>query len=1055
MGATTKREPVRNRIPKAQKDYYENILGFKGIQISDNPFNTESGSCADCENVYVDKEWSLTTRPRVDILKDFSNKFGSETVINVYNLVEGYLVQTTHVVDSTTVGKFYRVFNKGTIIDHAVPVINDDDVTCPIVDVNLFEQKDIIYMFTGDSYLCIDISDDNATSYVLKAVEGYVPTVKVGKSTVSEGIDSEDYNILNNKYKESYTYDIVSGVSTELPSGTFHLDSNAFECINKTLLTEDVTQPITYLGSFYDGSWLSAENWNSIPSVLHYNKYSTNANGDLIRKKYPLMQGSSGYTPITYVTGFQMSLNNIDKTFMLVGRSVPNNIYIVYSLNDEPEDTDAVAYPHTLYPTIECNLNSLKSIDNGNRLLGVNSNFNLTYFKPEETYGTMQNEIIFYKGNTTSSKLNIIGTIVNKYDNIDHVLLILKDYNDYYYYETTMSDLENLTYTQISGIDTAQITDVADDSHKLPNVFVIEHSINISGAFYSYEKHYILINNTLINLVDKTVNYLAMNGTEIYPFYCEWSTGVCLTPYWNYNNVIETYDYLEFDSIDDYIGYYVPYNDSYELVTELNKNNLGIVVAVTKSYIYNNNTFLYYPNILEDTNKVIICSLKNVDIIPSLPYIDVKNINNIYWYSKYDDAHKRLHCIVNYNYNNSIYNTNLILEIKHAKPYSLLNIIDNSAVYNRIKERRELLLNSKLTTRFYNQRWTASGSYIFYTSNNDPTYFPMTNFDTLGDTGYDVTGFNLISDTGMVAYTKDQLSIITPVSDRGDGNYDYAFTETKNTTGNIAPKGTIVTSYSVMPLQIDKKGVFTIQQTENVVSEANVVTPITDAIQRKWLKECEDYDITQTLSVNDLYWTYLYVPAGDITHMYVLDNRTGAWFYWEIPIKVINVFNKNEKVNMISDDGVIYTFETIDIPNIDYSSTDQSYVMRLYYDKTKTDKYLIDWYWNSQIIPLGSINHLKQLIDTTFILDDDEDTDNYGLSYHFRCFRKNIYDSDPRDIEGDIQYVRSRTVRSLFTRINFLQLQLKNRSDDAMGDYARLRLVGLGFRYRILGANRP
>ena len=592
---------------------------------------------------------------------------------------------------------------------------------------------------------------------------------------------------------------------------------------------------------------------------------------------------------------------------------------------------------------------------------------------------------------STSEPIDCIG-VGN--DDENNILLILRNTTTYkhYYYETTVTALST-----DNTLDPSKFISINLDA------FV---NYNIHGAvYYNKTNRIATVGCFMLDLDKGTATRLHTDDIWSFPFYTNLTTGTLMMPYANKEDDIQILIFP--DIINNPLGR-VKVN-----ISNVNGTDSDFKIKTIRSQTYQwrgvfyNNIYSLYANVaIGDTTMA-----RNVRIAPETT----------------------------------------------GFAYSIMDASENKELYTKITERRARLLKSTLTTRFYNQRWMASGAYIFYTSNNDPTYFPLTNYDTLGDTDYDVTGFNLISDSGLVAYTKTQLSLIAPASDRGDGNYDYSFTETKNTTGNIAPKGAIVTSYSVMPLQIDKKGVFTIQQTENVVSEANVVTPITDAIQRKWLSEAEQYDITKLQSVNDLYWTYLYIPVSDnLTHIYVLDNRTNAWYYWEIPLKVLTVFNKDEKINMLSTDGVIYTFETTDILNVDPNDTDQTYVMRLYYDNVKDNApSLIDWHWHSQIIPLGSVNYLKQLLDTTFILNDDEETDNYGLSYAFRCFRKNIYESDARDLEGDIQYVRSKTVRSLFTRINFLQLRLKNRSDDYMGDYARLRLVGLGFRYRILGANRP
>ena len=46
--------------------------------------------------------------------------------------------------------------------------------------------------------------------------------------------------------------------------------------------------------------------------------------------------------------------------------------------------------------------------------------------------------------------------------------------------------------------------------------------------------------------------------------------------------------YASFTSVDDYIGYYVIYNDAYVLIDDSNKSSSGITVGTTIAYILNN-----------------------------------------------------------------------------------------------------------------------------------------------------------------------------------------------------------------------------------------------------------------------------------------------------------------------------------------------------------------------------------------------------------------------------------------------------------------------------------
>lgn len=93
MGNTIRRQPISSKIPANPDYYFQNIMNFGGINITSNPFTANPETASDCKNVYVDEEFALTTRPRVQEKFDLRNTFVDEIDwIGVYNLHEGYLL---------------------------------------------------------------------------------------------------------------------------------------------------------------------------------------------------------------------------------------------------------------------------------------------------------------------------------------------------------------------------------------------------------------------------------------------------------------------------------------------------------------------------------------------------------------------------------------------------------------------------------------------------------------------------------------------------------------------------------------------------------------------------------------------------------------------------------------------------------------------------------------------------------------------------------------------------------------------------------------------------
>ena len=342
------------------------------------------------------------------------------------------------------------------------------------------------------------------------------------------------------------------------------------------------------------------------------------------------------------------------------------------------------------------------------------------------------------------------------------------------------------------------------------------------------------------------------------------------------------------------------------------------------------------------------------------------------------------------------------------------------------------------TFRFDGNRWFVNGARLLRTENNDPTYIPETHVALLGETDENITGYNIVQDDLCVVYKDNRLYSISPhtyTDVSGTEIQDYVYRETKNTVGNNASGAAIVSAYTEQPLQITYDGVYALKQLTNVYASDRISESISDDIAAKWLKESRD-SIRNAKTINRLYWTYFTLTEEDKSKVYLLDNRTTSWFYWEFPIVIKNIFVKNNVVELTDIDGNFYQLTTKDIYR-NYKTE--------YYDDGKR---IIDWYWKSQILPLGTMNYSKKLIDTTFIFTDTDDNDAYGLTYTFNAYRKVVSKTNETTITNNLSYVQSTTKKTLIPRCNFIQLELSNVADSF--DHNKLRLVGLGLKYVLL-----
>lgn len=370
--------------------------------------------------------------------------------------------------------------------------------------------------------------------------------------------------------------------------------------------------------------------------------------------------------------------------------------------------------------------------------------------------------------------------------------------------------------------------------------------------------------------------------------------------------------------------------------------------------------------------------------------------------------------------------------------------------YTDWQEKRQQFLKSKLITRFDNNYWFSSGNRYYRSSNNDPTYFPITEYNDLGDSNEDITGFNLANDTTLIAYKKNKIFLIQPFTSSLDTT-EYTITESKNTVGNTAIGAPIVTTLTEIPLQINNDGIYGLSQLSNVSATERIADLMSEPINEKWL-DIPDELIASVQTLNRLYWTYIIIPdtIHEKTMIYLLDNRSNSWYYWELPIVVVNAFTKDNRAEFVDADGNIYYLTSTDVIN---KAFDTQLITEYYDDGRK----LIPWYWQSQIMPLGTMNYSKRLVNTTFILTDTDDKDGYGLNYSFKVFRKLASSTPEKELTGDLTLVRSTTKKTNISKFGFVQLKLSNITEESQGTEPekafrnnKLRLVGLGLKYVLL-----
>lgn len=945
MGNTIRREPISFGIPAAPNYQFLNILNFNGLNMTDNPFTADSTTASDCLNVYVDEVNALTTRPRLEKILDKSIITNMTKCFGIYPISVGYLV---HCMISGSTYAMYIIWQVNGGWSHW-------QVSGQIPrgeKLSVFEQNDKIYILDGTDYDEITYTFENGDVIAaeIKSVEGYIPTIRVGKSNTQEGSLFEDFNIVSSKFKETYFWD-----------GTWDIKDNIGENI------EDVENNYVKTQSFSTSNYTVMkylpEMRDEYEDRSHFLAKSSNTLGFYYTQLFDDETSGSGFSSITMPSDLPQHYSDFTADASSDGSYIAL-LYLAENAGSISETSGGLyVRRNTEWHTVVLDTNNyfkrnfkrfsfVKISEDGNIIVAVSLN-NLIFAKYNRETNSYDiitdsiNDTILtnqrYQINGFKASADCSCVVLSLQSDSGHVLWVYKNLSS----QTTI-----LTREEIENSINIYGMDITSDG----NGFIVPIGTELRHYYnFKTSNDYNIITSKKLflqpNLYDSIRFHMSSDDDKIYYLVKEHTGWIMLN---------DKYTTVEVDGL--YSGY-----------GEMNQ---------TEQQAYATATAFYY--IQEPTT---VCTKFNYSSTEPLLVI-TKNITN----------------------------------------------------NNEWVEKREKFFKSLLTARFNNERWFASYNKLYYTSYNDPTYIGLYNYNDLGESDEHITGFNLAQDDLLIVYKDNRINTVR-YGKVGDDTYTYIYSDSKNTVGNNAFGGSIVSILTETPLQISYDGIYVLKQLNNVQSDARISELISEGINKKWLTESKEV-IKNCKTINRLYWTYFILSEKDYSKIYLLDNRTSSWFYWEIPIVVKNAFVKDNTTTFVDVDGNMYVLKTTDIINKFNNEITE------YYDN---DKKLIKWYWKSQILPMKTINYSKKLVSTTFVMSDTDEKDEYGLNYKFKAFRKTASQTQETTLTNNINYIVSTTKRTLIPRYNFMQIELSNiEGTDEDFDHNKLRLIGLAFKYVLL-----
>lgn len=971
MGNTIRRQPVNFNIPNSPNYKFLNITDFKGLNITDNPFTGDPETASDLLNVYVDEQNTLTTRPRLQ--KKFDLK---ESAI----IPEDATIISINHLDNKYLVQYK--YEDEVCIFWLIPTeegyeyqrieITKSDACSPIGESKIQIAKHKNYYVFVDG-VSYKIIDDN--NVVCNASEkAYVPLTKIGAELGKSGSGTvfESPNILTNKYTVGYGALIKESDDIDLTSVDF-----------STVVNKDIV-----LKSAMGEEFEILERDNFTPWRL---------------KLQPM---AAREFPAT-ITGIGVSEDNM--TQCVVTRDTifiskdggktfdPTHLSELSITNDELTDVIMSSDGKTIISILRFGDNDM------NYVVSNNGGDSFTKHIPDDTGGP-------YIGR---------GAISN-------------DGKYVYVAGVTISEVARIKVSSDSGNTWTHIsTDVPGLSQDADTRVLCSHDGKYCLVMY-WERHQLEMGESPFMQISSdygktwfVLDYSYLDNIEEMVY----GTGVdnknnrfyVFTKNKNSLNRTSRAYYLSMSDLDDntYTWTYGGDVDGKETIT-------------TKQHIFTDNGWFSFDDSNFDAFSYSHYNLDQYDFTKftsnKMSFIDNAGIPTLRVSKNGTIVHGVLG---NMSYNNYAY----------ATGEDFLFVTEKNQT-NPNQSELEKLNQSTFLKEFNNFLWLGGNkNFIIHSAVTDEEklnnvlYMPVKNKNYLGNDDNEITGFNISSDYDLVAYTKNNLWLISR-QEVLDGVYDYVYTETRSDNGHIAKGQTIVTPLKEYPLQLNNKGFFVYQPIQNVLTSDKSSVLISNNVNAKLLKI---ENLKNAYFVNHLYWTLMFVPNEAKTQVVVLDDRDASWYYWEFNEKLVSVVNIDDEIELTNEDGRHFTLETKDIINEFNPEVTE------YYDDGKK---VIEWFWKSQILHLGTMNYSKKLVDTTFIVADTDMSDEYGLNYAYTAYRKMLSETEPTTITSKLNYVQSTTKRTMIPRFNFLQLKISNVEDDF--DNNKLRLIGLGLKYVLL-----
>ena len=369
-------------------------------------------------------------------------------------------------------------------------------------------------------------------------------------------------------------------------------------------------------------------------------------------------------------------------------------------------------------------------------------------------------------------------------------------------------------------------------------------------------------------------------------------------------------------------------------------------------------------------------------------------------------------------------------------------LIDNGiAVFTYTYENTEVYTNVPDVSYADTNLYLGFGDLLQITKNTkDPTDLTKTLFNLPGINNQsfidDITGMINISTTEVALFFKDKIVICAKVEDSNQASgYRYDYYNTKLSTGirlGDIVMNSLEGSFTIFPT---RRGLAAMNYQAFMATTDQVISYISDTVSDLW----EDF-YNASDKIHIIQWRKKLVLTNGTGTILLYYLETNTWWRWTVPVDVFKSLSDQTSLQLIKDTLLIFE-DTIIVNN-------KTKALR-YYDFSKDSAGTsIKWSLVSQPLHMSAPNYYKnirQLIFQFFDTADKEVTKTFLA--HVKLYRKRVTIREPETVSFKVDELRTFVKRFNYWKINELQWGLTNDENTATPD--KFELNGITIKYEL------